>query len=198
MPLALIGLSLAGLVFTTFYYGSIAQALRVSQAPDGADGQGLGGFLGFFGPALLKLLGLVLLFCFMLLMIWLPAMPFALLAALFSGLLAVAVLMTGFVLLAVYLAFAIHGILLNRRPLLRAVAESMRLVQRNLGSTVALFVTVYLVRAIAASLWRMADSGTWLTLLSIAGHAFISTALIVATFIFYRDRYALMAGEVRA
>jgi hypothetical protein len=35
---------------------------------------------------------------------------------------------------------------------------------------------------------RWADDGSWLTLGTITGHAFVSTALIVATFLFYRDR----------
>jgi hypothetical protein len=41
-----------------------------------------------------------------------------------------------------------------------------------------------------ATILLTADSGTWVTAINLLAHAYISTALIVALFIFYRDRYA--------
>ena len=37
-------------------------------------------------------------------------------------------------------------------------------------------------------LWRLTGTESWLTVFGIFGHAFISTALAVALFVFYRDR----------
>jgi hypothetical protein len=36
-------------------------------------------------------------------------------------------------------------------------------------------------------LWTTPSQGSWLMLVGIAGHAFVSTALLAASFIYYRD-----------
>jgi hypothetical protein len=36
-------------------------------------------------------------------------------------------------------------------------------------------------------LWRIPPADSWLTLLGIFGNAFVSTALLAASFIYYRD-----------
>ena len=36
-------------------------------------------------------------------------------------------------------------------------------------------------------LWRTPDEASWLMLVGIAGHAFVTTSLLAATFIYYRD-----------
>jgi hypothetical protein len=36
-------------------------------------------------------------------------------------------------------------------------------------------------------LWRVPKDASWLTLVGLAGHGFISTGLLAATFIYYRD-----------
>jgi hypothetical protein len=36
-------------------------------------------------------------------------------------------------------------------------------------------------------LWRIPPSNSWLTLLGIAGHAFVTTGLLSASFVYYRD-----------
>jgi hypothetical protein len=52
----------------------------------------------------------------------------------------------------------------------------------------SLLITVLIINSGMNFLWHLADDGSWLTLVSIAGHAFITTALAVAIFVFYRDR----------
>jgi hypothetical protein len=37
------------------------------------------------------------------------------------------------------------------------------------------------------TLWRVPDEKSWLSLVGVAGHAFISTSLLAASFIYYRD-----------
>jgi hypothetical protein len=36
-------------------------------------------------------------------------------------------------------------------------------------------------------LWNIPPSGSWMTLVGIAGHAFVTTALLAASFVYYRD-----------
>ena len=87
-----------------------------------------------------------------------------------------------------YLSFGMHGILLKERPVLRALFDSLRFVQRNWLPALALFLLIVGVRNVLAWAWLQVDTGSWLTLVSIAGYAFINTALVAATYVFYRDR----------
>jgi hypothetical protein len=48
---------------------------------------------------------------------------------------------------------------------------------------------VVLVNSALQLIWRLADTGSWLVVLGMIGNAFISTGLIVATFVFFKDRY---------
>jgi hypothetical protein len=43
-------------------------------------------------------------------------------------------------------------------------------------------------------LWRTPPETSWWTLIGIAGHAFVSTALLAASFVYYRDVNAWLAA----
>jgi hypothetical protein len=183
--LLFVGLLFAGLILTTIYFSLIAAAVRHQPG-------GVGAFIHQLLVSLLRLFLLSMVFIAVMLVIGLPLLPVLLALAYIGGeVLANIVLLTAFTLAAVYLAFSLHGIFLNDRPTGRALVESVRLVRRHLNSTVALFLWVFVTRTLLRALWLLADNGSWLTLVSILGHSFVSTALVVATFIFYRDRHAL-------
>lgn len=91
--------------------------------------------------------------------------------------------------LVLYGFFGPHAILLHARPVLIALRESINLVRQHQMTAIGLFLLVYIVGNGMTLLWRIADNGSWLTLVSIVGHGFVSTSLAAATFIFYRDRY---------
>jgi hypothetical protein len=57
--------------------------------------------------------------------------------------------------------------------------------------TSGLFLLLYIIISQGlAFLWRSPADNSWLTLVGIAGHAFITTALLSASFIYYRDMNA--------
>jgi hypothetical protein len=89
---------------------------------------------------------------------------------------------------AIYLGFSIHDIYLNETPFWSAMWRSFRFVQYYLTPSMGMFIGVYTINYLMQIMWQAAESGSWFTLVSIFGHAFISTSLIVATFIFFRDR----------
>lgn len=95
----------------------------------------------------------------------------------------------------IFLSFTPQGLVLTRRPFLKNVWESVRLLQINLIQAISLLVIVALVNWVLKQLLLAADNGSWLTLVSILGHAFITTALLAATFIFYRDRYTILFAD---
>jgi hypothetical protein len=79
--------------------------------------------------------------------------------------------------------------LLNPRRFPHVLIDSARLFQRNLPAALGLLAFVLLARQLLALVLLGADSGTWVTTINILAHAYIVTALSVALFIFYRDRF---------
>lgn len=89
--------------------------------------------------------------------------------------------------LAMPVFFSGHGIFIKSNHLFRSISNSFRLMRYALPS-LGWFVVLALVLSQGFTfLWRIPPSDSWLTLLGIFGHAFISTALLAASFIYYRD-----------
>lgn len=179
------GLNMAGLLLAILFYNGLAQALRAGPF-DAAQ----------FGRRLLrsgmKLVGLVLVFGLCLLIIGVALLPVALILALVGLGATPAVLLGGVVAiwLAIYLFFSIHGIVLYDAGIFPAMLTSVRLVQVQIWPTLLLLLSIVVVGGGLNTLWRQVDNGSWLTLVSILGHGFINTALVMSTFVFYRDRIA--------
>jgi hypothetical protein len=182
--------SVTGLLLTAVYFTLIAQ--EVGRKPGKSVRLSLPLLLGRVIRLWGQLLGLTLLVISLAVLVYVPLLPLSLLLGLFSTILAAFALMTGPVLilwLIIYLFFAPHGLALNGRSLLQAATESIYLVRSHLFSVVGLMMILFLGRNIMATLLLLADDGSWLTLASILGHAFVMTSLVAATFIYYRDRY---------
>jgi hypothetical protein len=180
--------SVLGLMLTAVYMtltASVVRQMPVRQA------------LGKLVTNWLKLMGLVITLLIFAIMVYIPVVIVGVLAALISQGLASIVLLAGpvFILwLVVYLVFAPHGIFVNGRPLGRAMIESLQMMRYFLLSAVTLLLLVILIGRGVDWLLLLADDGSWLTWVGIWGHAFVSTALLAATFIFYRDRYDSLFG----
>lgn len=180
-----IGFSVIGLLLTATYLGLISFAL----ADQNNDLQfHIGQFLRhiLLNTARLFLLGVV--FVFALFIVWIPLLPIAVILGLIANNLFIAVLLFGFVIVAITLVLAVPAIVYRGRSVLVAVRDSIRLVYKNTMPTVNMLLLVILISSGTNLLWRLADDGSWLTLVSIAGHAFVNTALVTAIFIYYRDR----------
>ena len=88
-----------------------------------------------------------------------------------------------------YLAFSLHGMVLKGRGVFGSMWDSVRLVQWNLWAVMGLFILIFLLNWGLGYVWSLPKSDSWLTLAGIGGHAFVSTGLVAATFVFYKDRY---------
>jgi hypothetical protein len=83
--------------------------------------------------------------------------------------------------------FSAHGIFTLQLDALRAILNSLRMVRFTLPNT-GLFLLMFLVLNQGMNfLWNTPPQDSWLTLVGIAGHAFVSTALLAASFVYYRD-----------
>lgn len=88
-----------------------------------------------------------------------------------------------------FLVFSVHGMVLKNRGVFGSIWDSIRLVQWNLLSVVGLFLLIYVISIGLRYLFSLPSPQSWLMLAGIAGHAFISTGLVAATFAYYKDRY---------
>ncbi len=183
--------TLSGLLLTAIFYNLIAYALRRAMASP----------LPPFGPSrfvsrtIHTWLRLVALLALLLVLVLVITIPVALLAGfltLLSQTFGVFVMFGAFVLilwLIMFLSYTPQGMLLNPRPFFTVVIDSVRLFQRNLPTAMGLLAVVVVARQLLSFILLRADSGTWVTAINILAHAYIATALTVALFIFYRDRF---------
>lgn len=178
--------SAVGLALAALYYGLIARALREGQA--GASGPSFGRRLLVYVLRLFVLVGTLLLAA---LALYIPILFVATIVALFSPAFGSFLLTFGMIIIfwmLFYLSFSVQGIVLAEGSVFWALLASARLVRAYLLPALTLFLLTFGLRTILTWLWLAVDQGNWLTLISIAGHAFVSTGLVAATFIFYRDR----------
>jgi hypothetical protein len=83
--------------------------------------------------------------------------------------------------------FSPHGIFTGKQGVLRAVSGSLRMMRFSFSNSgFFLLISVALGHGFN-SLWSVPAANSWLLLVGIAGHAFITTALLAASFIYYRD-----------
>ncbi|MGA9397145.1 MAG: hypothetical protein WBV22_02695, partial [Anaerolineaceae bacterium] len=89
--------------------------------------------------------------------------------------------------LSLPLIFSTHGIFTYRQPFRASLATSIRL-GRYAGPQIAMFAVVILLLGTGMNmLWAVPSADSWLLLIGIAGHAFVSTALLAGSFIYYRS-----------
>lgn len=86
--------------------------------------------------------------------------------------------------------FSPHGIFTYQQNAFHAILNSLRMVRFTLPNTGLFLLAFLLIGQGFDFLWRTPVENSWLTLVGIAGHAFISTALLAASFIYYRDMNA--------
>lgn len=85
--------------------------------------------------------------------------------------------------------FSAHGIFTRRENLFRSVIGSFRLSRYTLPTSSFFVLGVLLLSQGFNSLWLVPDTASWMMLIGILGHAFITTALLAASFVYYHDMY---------
>jgi hypothetical protein len=89
--------------------------------------------------------------------------------------------------LAFPLIFSAHGIFVNHNNALISVQRSMVMTRMTLPTTALFLLCIFAISEGLDKLWRVPAENSWLTLIGVGGHAFITTALLAASFIYYRD-----------
>ena len=88
----------------------------------------------------------------------------------------------------VYFAFTTHGIVLYRFRVVKAMLESARVVRLNLLSSIGFLSICFIITWFGSQIWVRPGEETWYSVLALVGHAFVSTTLIAASYIFYQSR----------
>jgi hypothetical protein len=89
--------------------------------------------------------------------------------------------------LLVPIFFSPHGIFVRRQNAVASLLGSFQLTRFTLPSSSLFVLTVFMLGIGLNYLWSIPASDSWLALVGILGHAFITTALLASSFIYYQD-----------
>jgi hypothetical protein len=143
--------------------------------------------------AIIQTLLLSVIWVIALMMILIPLMFVLTILTLLSPLLAsgavLVVLLFSFWLI-VPLFFTPHGIFVRRQNAFSSIFASMRMARFTLPTSGLFVLCVFVLSTGLNYLWSVPTDDSWMLLVGIAGHAFITTALLAASFVYYRDMNA--------
>jgi hypothetical protein len=89
--------------------------------------------------------------------------------------------------LIVPLFFTPHGIFVRGQNAFYSIFTSFRMARFTLPTSAMFVFSTFVLTTGLNYLWSVPKSNSWMTLVGIGGHAFITTALLAASFVFYRD-----------
>ena len=176
-------LILIGLMAGTFFYQLVVQVALRSKIE-------MKKIIKEWFWTMLQVLSLAVAFLILFIGVSIPSLCAIFAVALFGFPLAqfASFLYLGFLLwLAFPLLFSTHGIFVHHINALSSVQRSMMLTKMTLPTT-ALFIIIIIALSEGFDfLWRVPPENSWLTLVGVGGHAFITSALLAASFVYYRD-----------
>lgn len=83
-----------------------------------------------------------------------------------------------------------HGVFIKRQNFFAAITSSLQLTRFTLPTSSLFVLTVFLLSVGLNYLWTIPPKDSWVTLLGIFGHSFVATALLAASFIYYKNTSA--------
>jgi hypothetical protein len=89
--------------------------------------------------------------------------------------------------LIVPLFFVPHGIFARRQNAFYSALTSLRMARFTFPTSGMFIISVLILSQGLNYLWSVPPNDSWMTLVGIAGHAFITTAALAASFVYYRD-----------
>lgn len=143
-----------------------------------------------FGQSILQTMLLSVMYFFLAIMLGTPvfivlALVIAASPLLAQGLLLILGLLSMW--LIVPLFFSPHGIFMRQQNAFSSIYTSLRMARFTLPTSSLFVLSVLLIAFGLNYVWNIPSPDSWMTLVGIAGHAFITTSLLAASFIYYRD-----------
>lgn len=186
-------ISLIGILFGTFYFMIVAQAtfegrVRLSRAFIEWPRKALHTLSLTFGSGGILLVLLIPAMC-ILSFVTIGGIPVSQIAV---------VILSGMLVWVLFpLGLTPLGIFTHRMSLLGAVQRSIVVVRMTLPTTALFFLIVIGIGQVLEVLWCVPGEGSWFELVGVAGHAFVSSALLAATFVYYRDADVWVQSLIR-
>jgi hypothetical protein len=182
-----------GLLIGSFYYGLVAQVAIQGK-------MNLKEVMKSWPKSTLQVLGLSLALLILFIVISIPSSCAISVVTLFGlplGQFAIFLYIGIMLWLSFPLLFSAHGIFVNHNTALVSVQRSMLLTRMTLPSTSIFIILILVISEGLDLLWRVPPEASWLMLIGVGGHAFISSALLAASFIYYRDADQWTQGAVK-
>lgn len=185
------GLLMVGFFLGTLYFNNIS---RFSQAePESFDWNK---FISQYAQILIFFLILVAL----LIAVSIPMMILiSVLSLISSGLAQFLMILVFFIALwlALPLVFSPHGIFALDQKVVPSMLLSLRMVRFFLPGTSFFILFSILLSEGLNMVWTLPGTDSWLLVLGIAGHSFVVTALLAASFLYYRDGIKWMQYNIQ-
>lgn len=89
--------------------------------------------------------------------------------------------------LIVPLFFTPHGIFVRGQNALYSIYSSLRMIRFTLPTSGMFVLSYFILSRGLDTLWMQPSNNSWIMLVGLAGHAFIMTVLLAASFVYYRD-----------
>jgi hypothetical protein len=89
--------------------------------------------------------------------------------------------------LIVPLFFWPHGVFVRKQNFITSIITSIQMARFTLPTSSMFILVVFLLTVGLNYLWVIPPQSSWMTLFGIFGHAFVTTGLLAASFIYYRD-----------
>jgi len=89
--------------------------------------------------------------------------------------------------LLIPLVFSPHGIFARQLPVWQSIRLGFRLVRMTLAPTTLFLLIIVVLLEGLDFLWNTPAGDSWWLAVGIAGHAFVGTALLAASFVYYRE-----------
>jgi len=86
--------------------------------------------------------------------------------------------------------FSPHGIFVKKQNAFASILGSFQMARFTLPTSSLFVLTVFLLAYSSNFLWAIPTNESWLTLVGILGHGFVTTALLASSFKYYRDMTA--------
>jgi len=83
--------------------------------------------------------------------------------------------------------FSAHGIFVNRMNAWASVRRGVFLTRLTVPTTGLLFLSILFISQLLNYVWTMPQEDSWMMLIGIAGHAFVSTGLLATSFVYYKQ-----------
>ena len=146
--------------------------------------------IGIFGKQLLNTVLFYLAMIILMGLLFIPVscvMTFSFMAAPFLYQIVMILIIAAGCWLIIPLFYIPHGIFVKHFDLTQAITESIRLSSWS-GPVTIRFIIFSIVLSMGLDLiWAIPEQNSWLILISIFGHAFISTALLAASFLLFTE-----------